>query len=146
MDENKEEPRYKEVIHSITYAEEDSIEEDFIDEDSELSDLNKINLDSEEDIANYYMAKNNMIDSDQLEVEKKEKELKNDIREVVEDKEGLIDYLTNLHASIEVMEERIYELELKASQKEQKSAESLRRPMSPGMGSKGLGSLPFGIF
>ena len=141
MDENKEEPRYKEVIHSITYAEEDSS-----DEDSELSDLNKINLDNEEDIANYYMAKNNMIDSDQLEVEKKEKELKNDIREVVEDKEGLIDYLTNLHASIEVMEERIYELELKASQKEQKSAESLRRPMGPGMGSKGLGGLPFGIF
>lgn len=141
MDKNKEEPRYKEVIHSITYAEEDSS-----DEDSELSNLNQINLDSEEDIANYYMAKNNMIDSDQLEVEKKEKELKNDIREVVEDKEGLIDYLTNLHASIEVMEERIYELELKASQKEQKSAESLRRPMSPGMGSKGLGSLPFGIF
>ena len=135
-----EEPRHQEVIHSIKYVEEptEPVEAD--------SSFDNVNLDDPQDIANYYMTKSGQLDPDQLEIEKKEKELREDIKQVVENKEELIDYLTNLHASIEVMEERIYELELKAAQREKQSVESLRRPQRPGSGGAGLANLPIGLF
>lgn len=136
-----EEQRTTEVIHSISYAEEPSEPEVVVD-----SKLEGVDLDNAQDIANYYMAKSGVLDPDQLEVEKKEKELREDISEVVENKEDLVEYLCNLHASIEVMEERIYELELKAAQKEKQSVESLRRPQGPGAGLNGLSNLPIGLF
>jgi predicted nuclease with TOPRIM domain len=134
-----EEPRTTEVIHSITYAEDTSTSE--VDLEPKLEG---VDLDNAQELADYYMAKSGVLDSDQLEVEKKEKELREDIRQVVENKEDLIEYLCNLHASIEVMEERIYELELKAAQKEKQSVESLRKPQTPGLGG-GLSQLPFGL-
>ena len=137
-----EEERSKEVIHSISYLEEN------IEEDVSSSNLEGINLDDSRAVADYYMAKNNLIDADQILIEKKEKELKEDITEVVKDKDSLIEYLTNLHASIEVMEERIYELELKLEKLEKKENDTLipKRPMNSGMSGRGIGQLPFGIF
>jgi uncharacterized protein YaaN involved in tellurite resistance len=135
----KEEPRTTEVIHSISYAE--SEKSDL--EESTSPKLEGVDVDNTQDIAEYYLIKNGQIDADQLEVEKKEKELREDISQVVENKEDLVEYLCNLHASIEVMEERIYELELKAAQKEKKSLESLR-PQPPG--GRGLSQLPIGLF
>jgi len=139
----EQEPRYQEVIHSIKYAEE-PVEEEVAEEPS--NELEGVDLNDPKQLADYYMAKSGQVDPDQLEVEKKEEELRADIREVVENKEDLIDYLTNLHASIEVMEERIYELELKAAQKEKQAAEALRRPQRPGSGGSGLSNLPIGLF
>jgi deoxyadenosine/deoxycytidine kinase len=137
-----EEERTKEVIHSISYLEEN------IEEDVSSSNLEGIDLDDSRAVADYYMAKNNLIDADQILIEKKEKELKEDITEVVQDKDSLIEYLTNLHASIEVMEERIYELELKLEKLEKKENDTLipKRPLNPGMSGRGIGQLPFGIF
>jgi len=125
----KEKPRTTEVIHSIKYAEEPAEE---VEQEDVSPKLEGIDLDDTKAIADFYMAK-------------KERELREDIREVVENKEELIDYLTNLHASIEVMEERIYELELRAEKKERASIPM--RPPTPGGGSalKGLSNLPFGI-
>jgi hypothetical protein len=138
----KEEPRTTEVIHSIKYAEE-PVEE--VEQKDVSPKLEGVDLDDNRAIAEFYMAKSGQINPDDLEVEKKERELREDIREVVENKEELIDYLTNLHASIEVMEERIYELELRAEKKERASIPM--RPSTPGGGSalKGLSNLPFGI-
>ena len=133
-----EEPKYQEVIHSVKYVEEPA-------EDVEVdTSFDNIDLDNPQDIANYYMTKSGQLDPSQIEVEKKEKELREDIKQVVENKEELIDYLTNLHASIEVMEERIYELELQAAKKERQSVESIRRSQSPG--GRGLSQLPIGLF
>lgn len=134
-----EEERRTEVIHEITYAPEET--EEVVDTTS--SDLEGVDLNDARAIADYYMAKNNLIDADQLEVEKKEKELREEIEKIVDDRESLVDYLTNLHASIEVMEERIYELELKEEKKERQRV-TPQRP-SPLLGGRGLGSLPFGI-
>ena len=139
----EEEPRYQEVIHSIKYAEE-PVDEEVVEQSS--NELEGVDLSDPKQLANYYMAKSGQVDPDQLEVEKKEEELRAEIKEVVENKEDLIDYLTNLHASIEVMEERIYELELKAAQKEKQAAEALRRPQRPGGGGAGLANLPIGLF
>ncbi len=136
-----EEEKRTEVIHSIKYAEEETFDQS--EQESETK-LEGIDLDDTRAIADYYMAKHNLIDSNQLEVEKKEKELIEDIKEVVENKESLIEYLTNLHASIEVMEERIYELELKLDKKEKQSLVP-RRPPIPGLSGKGLSQLPFNI-
>ena len=138
----KEKPRTTEVIHSIKYAEEPAEE---VEQEDVSPKLEGIDLDDTKAIADFYMAKSGQINPDDLEVEKKERELREDIREVVENKEELIDYLTNLHASIEVMEERIYELELRAEKKERASIPM--RPPTPGGGSalKGLSNLPFGI-
>lgn len=104
--------------------------------------LEEVDLDDTRAIADFYLARNNIIDPDELSVEKKEKELRKDIEEIVNDPESLIDYLTNLHASIEVMEERIYELELKSEKREK---ESVVRPPTPNL-PKGLSNIPFGIF
>lgn len=144
MEKNKEEnllegPRTTEVIHEISFAPEQ--EDDQQDVDPKLEG---IDLDDTRAIADFYMTKSGVLDPDQLEVEKKEKELREDIREVVENKEDLVEYLCNLHASIEVMEERIYELELQAARKEKQSIESIRRPPTPG--GKGLSQLPIGLF
>ena len=139
----EEEPRYQEVIHSIKYAEE-PVDEEVVEQPS--NELEGVDLNDPQQLANYYMAKSGQVDPDQLEVEKKEEELRADIREVVENKEDLIDYLTNLHASIEVMEERLYELELKESKKERDSLTAMKTPMPKGLSGKGLGQLPFGIF
>lgn len=136
-----EEPRRTEVIHSIKYAEDEYPEQ----ENEEVSPkLEGIDLDNSQEIADYYMTKSGSLDPDELEVEKKEKELREDIKQVVENNEDLIEYLTNLHASIEVMEERIYELELKAEKKE-KANLPMRPPTSGGSALKGLSNLPFGI-
>jgi len=137
----EDEMQVGEVIHKITYAEEPQQPQEEV-----APKLEGIDLDDNLAIADYYMAKNNLIDPDQLEVEKKEKELREDIREVVDDKESLIDYLANLHASIEVMEERLYELELKESKKEQDSLSAMRSPMPRGLSGKGLNQLPIGLF
>jgi len=138
----EQELRTTEVIHSIKYAEEP---EETSSENEELSaKLEGIDLDNTQEIADYYMAKSGVIDPDELEVEKKERELREDIKSVVENKEDLIEYLTNLHASIEVMEERIYELELQAARKERQSVESIRKPQGPG--GRGLSQLPIGLF
>jgi hypothetical protein len=134
-----EEQRTTEVVHEIT-LEDDSIEE----EDDGLV-LDGVDLNDTRAIADYYLAKNNIIDQDELDVEKKENELRNDIKEVVKDNESLVDYLTNLHASIEVMEERIYELELKSEQKERQSI-APPRPPSGGLSGRGLSQLPIGLF
>jgi uncharacterized protein (DUF3084 family) len=135
-----EEERRTEVIHEITYAPEESVEV----EDTISSELDGIDLDDTRAIADYYMAKNNLIDADQLEVEKKEKELREEIEKIVDDRQALIDYLTNLHASIEVMEERIYELELKDEKKERQTVTPTRP--APLAGGRGFSSIPFGIF
>jgi hypothetical protein len=137
----EDEMQVGEVIHKITYAEEPQQPQEEI-----APQLEGVDLDDNRAIADYYMAKNNLIDPDQLEVEKKEKELRQDIREVVDDKESLIDYLANLHASIEVMEERLYELELKDAKKEQDSVSTMRPPMPRGLSGKGLSQLPMGLF
>jgi len=138
----EQELRTTEVIHSIKYAEEP---EETSSENEELSaKLEGIDLDNTQEIADYYMAKSGVIDPDELEVEKKERELREDIKSVVENKEDLVEYLTNLHASIEVMEERIYELELQAARKERQSVESIRKPQGPG--GRGLSQLPIGLF
>lgn len=134
-----EEERTTEVVHEITLGD-DAIEE----EDDELV-LDGVDLNDTRAIADYYLAKNNIIDQDELDVEKKENELRNDIKEVVKDNESLVDYLTNLHASIEVMEERIYELELKSQQKERQSI-APPRPPSGGLSGRGLSQLPIGLF
>lgn len=131
-----EEERRTEVIHEITFAPEPE------EVTQETSDFDNVDLDDNRAIADYYMAKNNLIDPDELEVEKKEKELRKDIGEIIDDRDALIDYLANIHASIEVMEERIYELELKAAKKEKQNL----IPQRPTPGGKGLSSLPFGIF
>lgn len=131
-----EEERRTEVIHEITFAPESE------EVTQETSDFDNVDLDDNRAIADYYMAKNNLIDPDELEVEKKEKELRKDIGEIIDDRDALIDYLANIHASIEVMEERIYELELKAAKKEKQNL----IPQRPTPGGKGLSSLPFGIF
>lgn len=135
-----EEERRTEVIHEITYAPEE-VEETVSKTSSELEG---VDLNDARAIADYYMAKNNLIDADQLEVEKKEKELREEIEKIVDDRESLVDYLTNLHASIEVMEERIYELELKAEKKERPPTIPQRPPTLGG--GRGLSSLPFGLF
>lgn len=131
-----EEERRTEVIHEITFAPEPE------EVNQETSDFDNVDLDDNRAIADYYMVKNNLIDPDELEVEKKEKELRKDIGEIIDDRDALIDYLANIHASIEVMEERIYELELKAAKKEKQNL----IPQRPTSGGKGLSSLPFGIF
>ena len=136
-----EEPRIREVIHSIKYADEPQQQ---IYEDNEPK-LEGIDLDDEQAIANYYLAKNNQIDPDQLEIEKKEEELFEEIKKVVKNKSTLAEYLTNLHASIEVMEERIYELELKSEKKERESVSNIRNNPS-GLSAKGIGQLPFNLF
>jgi len=130
-----------EVIHKITYAEEPQEPQEEV-----APILEGIDLDDTRAIADHYLAKNNIIDSDQLEVEKKEKELFEEIKKVVKNKSTLAEYLTNLHASIEVMEERLYELELKESKKERDSLTAMKTPMPKGLSGKGLGQLPFGIF
>jgi hypothetical protein len=135
-----EEERTTEVVHEITLGG-DAIEEE---EDDGLV-LDGVDLNDTRAIADYYLAKNNIIDQDELDVEKKENELRNDIKEVVKDNETLVDYLTNLHASIEVMEERIYELELKSEQKERQSI-APPRPPSGGLSGRGLSQLPIGLF
>ena len=142
LEELKEKPRTTEVIHSIKYAEESPEESE---QEDESPKLDGIDLDDNQAIADFYMSKSGQINPDDLEVEKKERELREDIREVVGDKEELIDYLTNLHASIEVMEERIYELELRSEKKERSSIPM--RPPTPGGGSvlNGLSNLPFNI-
>jgi predicted nuclease with TOPRIM domain len=132
-----EEERTTEVVHEITLGD-DSIE------DNELV-LEGVDLNDTRAIADYYLTKNNIIDQDELDVEKKENELRNDIKEVIKDNETLVDYLTNLHASIEVMEERIYELELKSEQKERQSIVP-PRPPSGGLSGGGLSQLPIGLF
>lgn len=137
----KEEIQVGEVIHKVTYAEEPQQAQEEI-----IPQLEGVDLDDTRAIADYYMAKNNLIDPDQLEIEKKEQELREDIREVVDDKEALIDYLTNLHASIEVMEERLYELELKEAKKEKDALTAMKTPMPRGLSGKGLSQLPFGLF
>ena len=131
-----EEERRTEVVHEVTFAPEEISEEE-VD-----NSLEGVDLDDNRAVADYFMAKNNLIDPDQLEVEKKEKELREEIRSVVENTENLIDYLTNLHASIEVMEERIYELELQMARKEKQSLTQQRPNNMP----RGLSSLPMGIF
>ena len=55
---SEEEPRIQEVIHSIKYADEPQQQ---IYEDNEPK-LEGIDLDDEQAIANYYLAKNNQID------------------------------------------------------------------------------------
>jgi predicted nuclease with TOPRIM domain len=136
-----EEPRTQEVIHSIKYVDEPQQQ---IYEDNEPK-LDGIDLDDKQAIVNYYLAKNNQIDPDQLEIEKKEKELFEEIKKVVKNKSTLAEYLTNLHASIEVMEERIYELELKAEKKEKQSISNIRNTPS-GLSAKGIGQLPINLF
>lgn len=131
-----EEERRTEVVHEVTFAPEETPEEK-VD-----NSLEGVDLDDNRAVADYFMAKNNLIDPDQLEIEKKEKELREDIKSVVENPEELIDYLTNLHASIEVMEERIYELELQMARKEKQSLTQQRPNNMP----RGLSSLPMGIF
>lgn len=112
------------------------------DQDKSLEEqLEQVDLEDSRAIADFYLARNNIIDPDELSVEKKEKELREDIESIVDDKEALIDYLTNLHASIEVMEERIYELELKIEKKEK---ETPVRPPNPSL-PRGLSNIPFGI-
>jgi len=136
-----EEPRTTEVIHSITYA-----EEPVKNDTEEISPkLEGVDLDNTQAIADYYLAKNNLIDSDQLEIEKKEEELFEEIKKVVKNKTTLAEYLTNLHASIEVMEERIYELELKSEKREKESASSIRSKSSSGL-AQGLSQLPINLF
>ena len=130
-----------EVIHKITYAEEQQEPQEEV-----APILEGIDLDDARAIADHYMAKNNIIDSDQLEVEKKEKELFEEIKKVVKNKSTLAEYLTNLHASIEVMEERLYELELKEAKKERDSLTAMKTPMPRGLSGKGLNQLPFGLF
>jgi deoxyadenosine/deoxycytidine kinase len=130
-----EEPRRTEVVHKVVFSEEGS--------DNESSKLDEINLDDNRAIADYYMVKNNVITEEELEVEKKEKELLEDIKKIVDNKESLVKYLTNLHASIEVMEERIYELELKAEKREKQSIPQRTGGTNLGLA---LGSLPPGIF
>lgn len=136
-----EEPRTQEVIHSIKYLEDP--------QDNNVKDidpkLDGIDLDDNQAIADYYMAKNNLIDPDQVEIEKKEKELFDEIKKVVKNKSSLAEYLTNLHASIEVMEERIYELELKAEKREKESLSNIK-PNASGLSGKGLSQLPFNLF
>jgi predicted nuclease with TOPRIM domain len=133
-----EEERRTEVVQEFNFVEEPE-------QETISPDLEKIDLTDNQALADYFMAKNNQVDPNQLEIEKKEKELRKDIEEVVSDKQFLVDYLTNLHASIEVMEERIYELELKLEKRE---AQSLipQRPSTSGMSGKGLSQLPFGLF
>ena len=138
---NEEEPRIQEVIHSIKYADEPQQQ---VLEDNEPK-LEGIDLDDQQAIVDYYLVKNNQIDPDQLEIEKKEQELFEEIKKVVKNKGTLAEYLTNLHASIEVMEERIYELELKAEKKEKQSISNIRNT-PPGLSAKGIGQLPFNLF
>lgn len=76
-----EEERTTEVVHEITLGG-DAIEE----EDDGLV-LDGVDLNDTRAIADYYLAKNNIIDQDELDVEKKENELRNDIKEVVKDNE-----------------------------------------------------------
>jgi predicted nuclease with TOPRIM domain len=137
----KDEMPIGEVIHKITYAEEPQQPQEEV---SHI--LDGVDLDDTRAIADHYMVKNNTIDSDQLEVEKKEKELFEEIKKVVKNKSTLAEYLTNLHASIEVMEERLYELELKDAKKEKDSLTAMKTPMPSGLSSKGLNQLPFGLF
>lgn len=133
------EERRTEVVQEFNFVEEPE------EENKSSIDLEGVDLTDSQALADYFMVKNNQVDATQLEVEKREKELRSDIEEVVEDKNSLIEYLTNLHASIEVMEERIYELELKLERKE---AQNLipQRPSGAGMSGKGLSQLPFGLF
>ena len=71
----EQEPRYQEVIHSIKYAEE-PVEEEVAEESS--NELEGVDLNDPQQLANYYMAKSGQVDPDQLEVEKKEEELRAD--------------------------------------------------------------------
>lgn len=136
-----QEPKSKEVIHSIKYLEEPKKEIS-----KEVSPkLEGIDLNDNQAIADYYLSKNNLIDPDQLEIEKKEKELFDEIKKVVKNKSTLAEYLTNLHASIEVMEERIYELELKLEKKEKESLSKIKSSVPSGI-SKGLSQLPISLF
>lgn len=136
-----EEPRNQEIIHSIKYV--DEPQEEIIEQDEPK--LDGVDLDDTQAIADYYLAKNNQIDLDQIEIEKKEKELFNEIKNVVKNKGTLAEYLTNLHASIEVMEERIYELELKAEKREKDSLSNIKNS-TPGLSTKGISQLPFSLF
>jgi hypothetical protein len=135
-----EEETRTEVVYEINFDTDDSCEEE-----SHTLELEGVDLNDTRAIADYYMSKNNLIDPDQLEVEKKEKELRKQIEEIIDDKESLINYLTNLHASIEVIEERIYKLELKETQREE-TPKVVRKPPSTGISGRGLGSLPIGLF
>lgn len=139
MEENiTEEPRRTEVVQEFT------LDNEVVDDEKNVSILEGVDLNDAKAIADYYLVKNNIVDSDQLEVEKKEKEIYDQIKEVVENKESLVEYLTNLHASIEVMEERIYELELQIEKREKQSVIPTR-PNIPGLSGKGLSQLPFSI-
>jgi hypothetical protein len=118
------------------------MEEEIVEVLSSISDddeLANVDLSNPREIADYYMKKNNLVDPDELEVEKKEAEIKSDITQIIDDKKALIEYLANIHASIEVMEERIYELELK---EEKREAQRLTNPGSP---NRGISSIPFSI-
>lgn len=136
-----EKPRTQEVIHSIKYV--DETQQEIVEQDEPK--LDGVDLDDTQAIADYYLAKNNQIDPDQIEIEKKEKELFNEIKNVVKNKGTLAEYLTNLHASIEVMEERIYELELKAEKREKDSLSNIKNN-PPGLSTKGISQLPFSLF
>jgi hypothetical protein len=136
-----EEEKRTEIVQEFNFIEEPK--QEIIKPD--LEDIENIDFTDNQALADYFMAKNNQIDPTQLEIEKKEKELRKDIEKVVSEKKFLVDYLTNLHASIEVMEERIYELELKLEKKEAQNLISQRPPI-PGMSNRGLSQLPFGLF
>jgi predicted nuclease with TOPRIM domain len=141
-----EEERRTEVVYEINFG-----EEEVIGEHLDVPELEGVDLDDSRAIADYYLSKNNLIDPNEIQVEKKEKEIRKDIEKIIDDKESLIDYLSNLHASIEVIEERIYELELKDHKNEKENESKLiRKAVSPGSGQgisgRGLGSLPISLF